>query len=413
MVIYIPRMDIDIRAIGPERHGDLVAPILTAFGAAPVPERVEQMKRLPELDLRLGAFDGDLLVGGTGVFNFAMTVPGGEVPTAGVTMVGVLPTHRRRGVLTRLMRRQLAEARDRGQPIAALFASESTIYGRYGYGLASQCCEVSIERARAAFVPRPEPAWRARLLSPAEALAVFPGIWERARAERPGMLTRSTTWWETRRLYDWDPLHRGGGPLQIAVIEIEGRPEAYALYRVSHKFDAASLPAGKLLVTEAVGATPMATRLVWRYLLDMDLMVHIEALLLPLDHPLLFLLAEPRRLRTSVSDALWVRIVDVERALAARGYASGGAITFDIEDALCPWNAGRYRLDGAARRAARTDAAPEIRLDIASLGSVYLGQISFRRLADAGRIEELAPGAADRADALFRAARAPWCPEIF
>jgi predicted acetyltransferase len=174
-----------------------------------------------------------------------------------------------------------------------------------------------------------------------------------------------------------------------------------------------SIPIGTLTIVEAVGATPLATRLVWRFLLDLDLMERIEASLLPVDHPLLLLLAEPRRLRVQVTDAVWVRLVDVEAALSARGYAGGGAITLEVEDAFCPWNAGRFRLDGGSGRAARTDAPAELRLGVAALGSVYLGGFSFQRLVDAGRIEERAPGAALRADALFRAERAPWCPEIF
>jgi predicted acetyltransferase len=406
-------MDIDIRALGPERHGDFVAPIGTAFGLGPIPERIEAMKRVPELDVRLAAFEGDLLVGAVGAFNFRMMTAGGPVPVSGVTMVAVLPTHRRRGVLSRLLRRQADDARARGQAVAALFASESSIYGRFGYGVASQCCGVSIERARAALVPCAEPPWRARPLGEAEALAVFPGIYERVRQGRPGMLSRSEAWWEVRRLRDWERDRASKGLLQRVAIEIEGRPEAYALYRTLHQWDAANLPCGALTVVEAVGATPIATRLVWRYLLEVDLMERIEAPLLPVDHPLQHLLVEPRRLRATVGDALWVRLVDVEAALSARSYAAEGAVTFEVEDASCPWNAGRYRLDGGAGRAARTDAPAEIRLDVAALGSAYLGGVSLRQLADAGRIEERAPGAVDRADALFRSPRAPWCPEIF
>lgn len=410
---YVRPMDVDIRLLDAERHVEFGVPIVTAFGLQLPPERLEQGRRIPELQLRFGAFDGDLLVGSAGSFSFSMGTPGGPVAVAGVTMVAVMPTHRRRGILTRLMRRQLDEARARGEAVAALWASESTIYGRYGYGMASQCWTASIERARAAFLPAAEPPWRARLLSPAEALGVFPGIHERARRATPGMPSRSEIWWEVRRLRDWEARPGSGNPLQMAAIEIEGRPEAYALYRVGHRWDPVQLASGALTVVEAVGATPLATRLVWRYLLDIDLMERVEANLLPIDHPLLLLLAEPRRLRLQVTDGVWVRLVDVEAALAARGYADGGALTIEVEDAFCPWNTGRFRLDGGAGRVARTDAPADLRLDVAALGSTYLGGLSFRRLADAGRVEERVPGAVARADALFRAERAPWCPEIF
>jgi predicted acetyltransferase len=295
-----------------------------------------------------------------------------------------------------------------------LWASEAQIYGRFGYGLGSEACSVAIERDRAAFQGPPGPECRARLVGEAESLDVFPAIWDRLRTITPGMLSRSQAWWRIRRVSDVDPRQQGGGPLQRVVIDVEGQPEAYALYRLNHRWDATSIPVGALQVVEAIGATPRGTRLVWRYLLDIDLMQRIEASGLPLDHPLALLITEPRRLHLTLIDALWVRIVDIEAALAARAYGSTGAITFEVEDGFCPWNAGRFRLDGGARRVVRTTEQPDLRLDIAALGSAYLGGISFRRLADAGRVQAREEeDAVDRADRLFRATRAPWCPEIF
>jgi predicted acetyltransferase len=406
-------MSIDIRPLGPDRHGEFIVPLLTAFGLPSVPERIAQAQRIPELDLRLAAFDGEALVGGAGSFAFTMTTPGGVTPVAGLTMVGVLPTHRRQGILTQLMRRHLDLSRERGEPVAALWASEGPIYGRYGYGLAAFACTLSIERDRSAFAGAIPVVGRARLVDEAEAMKIMPAIWDRVRRSAPGMPSRSEVWWEVRRLHDWEWARQGGGPLQRVVIEIEGLPQAYALYRVSFRFDPGGLPASSLNVLEAVGATPAATRRLWRYLFDMDLIQRIEAMNLPIDHPLLFLVAEPRRLRFTVTDGLYVRIVDVEAALAARAYGNGGALTLEIEDRFCPWNSGRFRLDGAARRARRTDAPADLRLDAAALGSVYLGAISFRQLEEAERVEELTEGAVEAADALFRWPRAPWCPEIF
>ncbi|WP_437734642.1 GNAT family N-acetyltransferase [Sorangium sp. So ce1335] len=406
-------MNIELRQLTADQHGEAAHPILTAFGAMVNPERLEGMMRLTELSSRIGAYDGNTIVGAAGSFSFTMTTPGGAVPVAGLTMVAVMPTHRRRGILTSLIRRHLDDARAEGRPISALWATEGTIYGRFGYGLASQACSISIERDRAAFRGEPSAAGRARLLGEDEALEAFAPVWERARPLSPGMLARSKVWWQVRRLSDNDLVRQGGGPLQRVVIEVDGRPEAYALYCLHHRFDASTIPVGSVRVIEAVGATPLGTRLVWRYLFDIDLAQRIEASLLPPDHPLGLLVAEPRRLRLTASDGLWVRVVDVEAALAARAYGSGELLTLEIIDRDCPWNAGRFRLHGGERRAARTTQAPDLRLDITALGSAYLGGVSFQGLADAGQVEALSGDALARADRLFRAARAPWCPEIF
>ena len=168
---------------------------------------------------------------------------------------------------------------------------------------------------------------------------------------------------------------------------------------------------GKLLVLEALGATPQATTEMWRYLLDVDWMGSITGQLLPVDHPLLVLLAEPRRMGFRIGDGIWIRLVDVGAALAARSYAADDPLVFDIADAFCPWNEGRWRLAG--RKVDRTDEEPDLRCDVAVLGAAYLGGITFRQLADGGRVEELRDGAVARADRLFRSDRAPWCPEIF
>ncbi|WP_437600318.1 GNAT family N-acetyltransferase [Sorangium sp. So ce590] len=406
-------MHIELRQMTAEQQAEFSQPILTAFGVVPDPERLEGAKRLPELTSRLGAYDGESLVGAAGSFSLTMTTPGGIVPVAGLTAVGVTPTHRRRGILTSLIRRHLDDARAEGRPISSLWATEGAIYGRFGYGLASQACSISIERERTAFRNEAGAQGRARLLGEAEALEAFAPVWERARASVPGMLARSQVWWQVRRLADNDFTRQGGGPLQRVVIEVDGRAEAYALYCVHHRWDASNIPIGSVRVIEAIGATPLGTRLVWRYLFDLDLAQRIEASLLPPDHPLGLLLVEPRRLRLTASDGLWVRIVDVEAALAARAYGSGEPLTLEITDRDLPGNAGRFRLHGGERRAARTSEAPDVRLDISALGSAYLGGVSFRCLADAGQVEALSEGAIERADRLFHAARAPWCPEIF
>lgn len=356
------------------------------------------------------AFDGDRIVAGAGAFSLEMTVPGGPVPCAGVTVVGVDPTHRRRGILTQLMRTQVDDARERGEPIAALWSSEAPIYGRYGFGVASLSGEIDLPRERTAFATPLERRGEVRFVSVEEALERFPPVYHRVCAETPGMNRRPRAWWEARVLVDTELSRRGGGPARRVVLERDGEPAACAIYRHHTSFEHGS-STSSLNVLEAVGAGAQATAEIWRYLLDIDWIASIKAGLLPLDHPLFLLLAEPRRMRFTVGDALWVRLVDVGAALSRRGYAGDGDVVFEVSDPFAPWNEGRWRLAGGT--AERTDAEPHLRLGVTELGSVYLGGFTFGRLARAGRIEELLPGAVERADALFRTDRLPWCPEIF
>jgi predicted acetyltransferase len=380
------------------------------FGAEVTEEDGERFTELLG-DRMLAAWDGDEIVGGAGSFPFELSLPGGRTTAAGgVTVVGVLPTHRRQGVLTQLMRTQLADLRSRGEAVACLWASEATIYGRFGYGMASLQGDVDLARERTAFAWPFEPYGRVRAVSHDEALERFPEVYDAVRAERPGMFARSPAWWRIRPLGD-SPSRRGGaGPLQRVLLEVEGRAEAYATYRIAQSFEGFT-STGSLNVVEALGATPAATRAIWRWLLDMDWTSKISAIRLPVDHALFQLLAEARRMKFTLSDALWVRLVDVGAALSARGYRGDGAVVFDVRDAFCPWNEGRWRL--VSGRAERTGDQADLALDAAALGSVYLGAFTFRELADGLRVEELTAGALERADDLFRTDRAPWCPEIF
>ena len=218
------------------------------------------------------------------------------------------------------------------------------------------------------------------------------------------MFARSRAWWETRVLAD-----REGTQLRV-VYEVDGSAEAYARYRIRPAWEQGS-STGAVEVGEALAVSPRGTREIWRFLFEVDWMERVRATLLPVDHPLFLLLADARRMAFRVGDGPWVRLVDVGAALAARSYAAGDAVIFDVVDDFCPWNQGRWRLEGG--EAERTEATADIRLGVAELASVYLGGFTFAQLARAVRVEELAEGAVARADAVFRTDRAPWCPEIF
>ena len=402
-------MTVEIRVAAGDEVLRALAPISHYFGSAGTPpaEHMEMVTRVLPEGRMLAALDGDAIVGGAGAFQFDLTIPGGPVPVAGATVVGVLPTHRRRGVLRELMRAQLDGVHQRGEPLAILWASEGGIYPRFGYGLASLCGDIEIHRAHADYARPLEWSGQARLVPLDEALEPVQAVYDRVAAETPGMLSRTREWWQARLLADPEWRRAGRGEKACTVLELDGRPEAYALYRVNYAFEG-NLSTGVTQVTEAVGATPTATAAIWRFLLDVDWMERVTAELLPLDHPLLHLVAEANRLRFRVGDGLWVRLVDVGAALAARSYEGDGDIVFAVADAFCPWNDARYSLDGT-----KTTAPADLRLDVDALGSAYLGGFTVGQLARAGRVEEVTAGAVERADVLFRTDRAPWTPEIF
>jgi predicted acetyltransferase len=393
-----------------DEFGKAVFAIGQYFGMEPTEERMERFSKNLPIERMHAASENGAIVGGAGAFPFELTVPGAVVPTAGVTVVGTFPTHRRRGVLRAMMRTQLDDVHERGEPLALLWASEDTIYGRFGYGMASQCIEVSIPRQHSAFARPLEREGTLRIVDADEAAKLFPRVWDAVRRKTPGMLGRTRNWWELRILFEAPGSGEGAGPKRFVVLERDGTPEGYAVYRHKPKWEE-GLSDSVLQVVEALALDGRPTAEIWRYLLDIDWAARTTASLLPVDHPLWWLLATPRNMRPRVGDGLWVRLVDVGEALSARRYAADGAVVFDVIDEFCPWNAGRWRLaNGTAKR---TTADAHLRLDVSALGCAYLGAFSFSGLVRGGRVEELRRGAAARADAMFAAERAPWCPEIF
>ncbi len=354
------------------------------------------------------------MAGLTSAYPTRLTIPGGDVSAAAVAGVGVSPTHRRRGVLTAMMRRQLDDERQRGTIAAILWASEPSIYGRYGFGLATWRAVVDTEPERARFRDPTPAVGRVRIVDEDEASRLFPAIYERVRPHEPGFLARSPEWWRWRYLED-APRRRDRGRLFRVALELDGRPEGYAIYRLQTPFDDRGLPDGRLDVIDAQAATPAATRELWQYLFGVDLVARVRAFRLGPDHPLLLTLADPRRLRLNLRDGLWLRLLDVPAALAARRYAAAGTLVLDLADAFIPENAGRWRLaaDVEDARAEPTSDPPDLALDAEALGMAFLGGTSFGALLRAGRVTELAPDAATRADALFRTPTAPWCADEF
>jgi predicted acetyltransferase len=356
------------------------------------------------------AFDGRKVVGGAGAFDYEVSVPGGSVSCAGVTVVGVYPTHIRRGVLTAMMRAQLDDAHERGDEIAMLWASDERIYGRYGYGVASLVGEVEIHRDRAGFADPVDPRGTISYVDLVKGRAVADPIWRHVSAERPGFFQRSKDWWEARVLLDPPERRAGAGQKRLVTVELDGAVEGYALYRHAPNF-AEGLTAGRIVAIEVLARSLEAERTLWRYLTSIEWASAVKARLLPLDSRLLWILAQPAQMKMRVGDGVWVRLLDVGAALSARSYSARGPVVFQVTDDFCPWNAGRWKLEEGVAKKTRVDA--DLACDVTALGSVYLGGFTFAQLVRGGRVEELKRGAAARADAMFRTDLQPWCPEIF
>jgi predicted acetyltransferase len=380
------------------------------FGAEPDQARMERFSQTMPLERMYAAREDDTVIGGAGSFAFTMTVPGARLPCAGVSVVGVYPTHRRRGALREMMRVQLEDVRARGEPIAALWASEEGIYTRFGYGVASWAGEIAIPRERGAYALPFEHGGRYRILDSDEADPLLRRVYDAWATRTPGAFARGDAWWEHRILADPPDRRQGRGPKRLVVFERDGDAAAYAIYRHAPKWEE-GVSKAEVVVVEALGLDDHALAAIWRYLLDIDWIERVQAQLLPIDHPLFLLLAEPRRLRYRLGDGLWLRLVDVAAALSQRSYSADGAVVFDVADAFLPANAGRWRL--ADGECAPTDDEPDIAIDVRDLASVYLGGFTFAELQRALRVDELRPGAIARADAIFAPDRAPWCPEIF
>ncbi len=379
-----------------------------AFGQEQHEGEFERFSKLLPRDRWFAAYDAERPVGTTTSFPFQLTVPGGELAAGGVTWVGVLPSHRRRGILRELMKRQLEDLRDRGEPLAILYASEPLIYGRFGYGVAAPSVSMDGETARFSYRDDPGPTGAVRIVDTAEALQLLPQVYDSVRRDVPGFVSRGSDVWELTRLADPEHWRRGAGPKFFAVIEIDGAAAGYAIYRIKSDWQD-GYSQSEVRLVEAIATSPAATRELYRFIYGIDLVVRIQGRYDP-GSPLFLMVTDPRGLHLKVSEGLWLRFVDLEAALAGRTYAGHDSIVIEVEDSFCPWNAGRWRVGETVER---TDGEADLELDTADLASVYLGAFDFNELGAAERVRELKPGALQRATDLFRTPRPPYCPEDF
>ena len=395
------------------REGELEGFLRTmsfAFAERFRPEEVADTEALLELERTVGWHDGEQWVATSGAIGFGLTVPGGaQLPAAGVTAVGVCPTHRRRGLLTAMMGALLDDARERAEPVAILFAAESPIYGRFGFGAATIDRSLRIARPYTRFrreLPSP-PGTMVELAPDASAAARHVPVYAREQARRPGAPARAEAYFTHATLA---PEHDEPGQRRLVVYEGPDGDEGYALYRVAEGWnELTDVPDGSLTVLELIAPTPVAAAALWRYLLDIDLMERVSAPRRPADEPLTHMLADPGRLDLHVVEGLYLALLDVPAALSARSYATEDAIVLEVE------GAGAFRLEGAQEgghcvaSSARTDVA----ISTEALGALYLGGVAPLALAGAGRIEERTAGAVARLAAMLAAPIPPWCPFTF
>ena len=397
-----------------------------AFNSGPLSgARAERAVRQFEPERSLAAMDvalpaGEQVVGTTGIYSLRMTVPGSVLPVAGVSAVSVLPTHRRRGVLRSLMLRQFADIAARGEePVAALWASETPIYGRYGYGRAASAAYFEFERGEGALDVRApvDPALTLRLAEVGQVTAELAKVYDAVLPGQPGFFVRDDDWWG-RVLHDESQEQPGTGPLRCLLAEDGSGVRGYAVYAVRQRWDdATSLPDGSLLIRELMVADPAASAALWHNLLDRDLITSVTAELRSADDPVLYQLLDQRRARMRVSDGIWVRIIDVPAAFSRRAYPGPVDAVLEVTDPLLAGNTGRWRLRSAGQgldaSCERTDAPADVALDIRELGAAYLGGTRLGSLAAAGLVRELRPGALGRLSAAMTWDPAPWCPQIF
>ena len=406
----MPAGDFDLRPIVEAEWDEFARATFLGFHEEVQADEVDVWRRLVHLDRTLAVFDGDRIVATAESMPWTMTVPyATPVRCAAVSSVTVTPTHRRQGLLRSMMLRMLHDLHSAGEPLAALFASEGAIYPRFGYGIAATHFDVTVDRDHSALRREVAVAGQVSYVELPEAVERLPAIYAAATGRRPGAMQRREAQWHARVVFDPGRNRGGYGPRQAVI----ARERGYALFRLKHGREG-NAPQGVVKVEELLAVDADAEAILWSFLLGIDLMGRVEATNRPADDPLRYLLVDPAREVRSFAENFYVRIVDVPSALTSRGYEVTDNLVVEVTDPLCPWNNNTWRLDTEdVPSCVATDAAPDIRLHVTELGSVFLGGVRFTALADAGLIAERTEGGLARADRLFAGPRPPWNPTPF
>src|SRR4051794_16243479 len=409
---------LEIRPVSDEEAPAFFRTTGIAFAAHMSDSDIEHERIAFHPERSLAVFDGGRIVATAGAFPFELTLPGlRTTPMEGVTYVGVLPTHRRRGILTAMMRQQLDDIHAAGVAVAGLTASESIIYGRFGYGLATSSLAIEIDSVHSGFARPVSDEGRCVLVDRGEAAKVIPELYDRARLGQPGEINRFDRYWDS--FFADAKYDRHGASARFYVVHesATGEPDGYLVYRTREQWEN-GLPRNVVEVGELRAFDPATEAVLWRFALDVDLVDRVRANRIALDDPLRWLLADPRRLRvTGRHDHLWIRLVDLAPALESRGYQAEDELVLDVDDPFCEWNSGRWKLqtgpDGASCTRAPKAKKADLSLPPVALGAAYVGGVARSPLARAGRVEELKAGALRRADRVFASEQVPWCPTGF
>ncbi|MGW1077842.1 GNAT family N-acetyltransferase [Streptomyces sp. NPDC002537] len=409
----------DIRAVTEQDLHEWSLALRTGFLRPPAVTKEEIEWRAPVIarDRAHGAFDGGRCVATYRSFDQRLTLPGGaDTVVNAVSNVTVSPTHRRRGLLSRMMAADLRAAKERGAAAATLVAAEYPIYGRYGFGPAAWVTDWEVEVARTGLDRRysgPEDGGRVDFADPSDVRALGPGLYERFRARQHGAVDRTERWWltTTGELPNDIPWQE---PYYVLYRSPEGSVDGFLAYTPDDTWES-KLPQCAVTVLDLVAVTPAAERALWRFLLSVDWITRVRTGHRAPDDVLPLLLPDPRAARlVTHADFLWLRPLDIPALLTARAYASSGSLVLDVTDpdGLA---GGRFLLEAGpdGTRCAPTGRPAELALGVGELGSLTLGDESAARLAALGRVDEERPGVVALADTLFRTARRPWCPDVF
>ncbi|WP_406731549.1 GNAT family N-acetyltransferase [Streptomyces sp. NBC_01794] len=414
-------MSVETRTVTESEFADWLRALSTGFLRPPVFSEGEIAERLAHTDLSRvrGVFDNGRCVATFRSFAQQLTAVGGAaLPASAVSNVTVSPTHRRRGLLSGMMTADLAEAKERGDVVSTLIAAEYPIYGRYGYGPATWITEWAVDVPRTGLDPRwsgPDDGGRIDLVDGTDVRKLGPELHARLAARQPGAVNRDERWWQVntgQAALTGDPwTERFYAVYRSSAGEVEG----LLAYRADDKWGDAKQPLNTATVRDMIALTPSAERALWHFVCSVDWITTVKSGYRAPDDLLPLLLPDPRAARIlTQADFLWVRILDVVRALEARTYGTAATLVLDIRD-TAGLAAGRFRLDASPEGAVCVPSreSPDLTLDVRELGALYLGDESAVRLAALGLVEEGPPRAAGTVDALFRTSRRPWCPDIF
>ncbi|MFD9542672.1 GNAT family N-acetyltransferase [Streptomyces sp. NPDC060022] len=416
-------MNLDLRTVTESEYPDWLRAVGTGFLNSTVATEEEIKGRLAHTDLSRvqGVFDAGRCVATFRSFAQELSVVGGATVRAdAISGVTVTPTHRRRGLLSRMMTADLAAAKERGDVVASLLAAEYPIYGRYGFGPATWTTQWEIDVPRAGLDPRrPVPSegdgGRIDLVDGAEVRKLGPALHDRLAARQPGVINRDQRWWQLNTGLDLPPNDQWKEPFYAVHRSADGEADGLIAYRADDNWGDAKQPLNQATVKSMIAVSPEAERALWLFLCSIDWITTVRTGHRAPDDLLPLLLPDPRAARiVTQADWLWLRLLDVPRALEARTYATEATLVLDVRDGT-GLTAGRFRLDVSPSGASCTPTtqSADLTLDVGDLATLYLGDESALRLAALGRVEENRAGAAASAEAVFRTARRPWCPDMF